>query len=389
MLLVLFFALFCSAQTPPVESPVSVTFKDGIRFATETPLVDVRLRFRMQNRFTFSDYDSADSSKVDTADFMIRRLRLRLDGSLIDPRFGFNLQLAFSRLDIDWDTVPYPSLLRDATMYWKWSPTDITYFGLRKLPTNRQLITSSQQLEMIDRSLASATFTLDRDIGIQSWHRFFEERPLWLKVAVTNGEGRSVQGARAGLSYTARTEWLPFGDFKNNGDYFEGDLEYETDAKVSMAAVYNINHQVQRLGGQTGAILTDNKEARHVESFMADFLLKYRGWALSTEFFRRIADRPVISSTQTIYNGFGREVQMSYTFANRWAPVARWAQITPDDGLKNLLAQKNQYTVGVTKYFDHHRLKAQFDTTWEQEKAAGKTDFYNHFIYRFQIEMGI
>lgn len=369
------------------DNNISTVFKDGLKISSDIPHAEFKFRFRMQNRFSYEDYDSLDSTK-DVSDFSVRRLRLRLDGSVIDPRLGFNLQLSFTRGDMDWDTDPFPGVLRDAAISWKWNNNHITYFGLRKLPGNRQRVISSGQQELVDRSLANATFNIDRDYGLQSWHRFFEDHPIWLKMAVTNGDGRSRSSQRSGLSYTVRAEWLPLGDFKNGGDYFEGDLEYETSAKLSLGGVYNLNRQTQRLGGQIGSLLA-NSQVRDLENIIADILFKYRGWAFSAEYFRRNADLPQVTATQTIYDGVGQTAQLSYTFSNHWAPVLRWTQIVPDDHLSSRLAEREQYTVGITKYIDAHRIKAQVDATWEKEKEAGSRDVHNHQFYRVQLEVGI
>lgn len=389
MLLSLLFSTFVAAQNlAPSSAPATsgTLTKDGVAFVSSDPFVDLRFRFRIQNRMTFEDYDSESSDK-DVSDFAVRRLRLRLDGKVVDPRFGFNLQLSFTRGDMDWDTINFPAVVRDAVIYWKWSEHDMTMLGLRKLPGNRQRVISSGQQELIERSLANATFNLDRDIGVHSWHRFFEERPFWIKVAATGGEGRSRESTRAGLSYTARAEWLALGEFKNGGDYFEGDLEYETTPKVSIGAVYNSNFQAERDAGTIGSPMAG--EFRNIENFIADFLLKYQGWSLSAEFFRRWSQFPEITPTQTIFNGQGTNLQLSYTTANHWAPVARWTHITPDEMLRPRLDERQQYTVGLGKYFNDHRVKAQADITLEQQKDFSANATLTNMIYRLQLEVGI
>jgi phosphate-selective porin OprO/OprP len=46
------------------------------------------------------------------------------------------------------------------------------------------------------------------------------------------------------------TEYLPFGNFKNNWDYPEGDLKFEENPNVSVGITYNWNENAHRTRGQ-------------------------------------------------------------------------------------------------------------------------------------------
>lgn len=355
---------------------------------------EMAIRFRAQSRFTYEDFDSP--SKEDVLDFMVRRMRLRFDGSAFHEKFLYKIQLSFTRGDMDFETIGYPNILRDAVVGWKLTDKSTFWFGQTKLPGNRQRVTSSGSQELVDRSLLNATFNIDRDMGLQWYNQFGDSRPFWLKLAISNGEGRSRNNENKFLAYTGRVEWLPLGNFEEGGDYFEGDLTYEKTPKISVGAVYSYNAGTGRLGGQTGALIDDESGSvitRNIQTMFADFLLKYRGWAFSTEFAKRDANDPVVPISATangaIYKGEGVSAQLSYNFANKFAPVIRYTRLFPDDEILSVLNAKTQYSIGLTKYLNRHQVKILSDLTLEQERNSLSNASFDNVIFRLQLEYGI
>lgn len=354
---------------------------------------EMAIRFRTQFRYTFEDFDYA---KEDYSDFNVRRMRLRFDGTALDKRFLYKIQLAFTRDDMDYETVAYPNILRDAVVGWKLTNKSTFWFGQTKLPGNRQRVTSSGSQELVDRSLLNKTFNIDRDIGIQWYNQFGDVAPFWIKLAITNGEGRARSNQNKDMSYTARAEWLPFGNFKEGGDYFEGDLLYETTPKVSMGLVYNRTPGTNRVGGQIGKIISDGTSTvitRDIQTLFADFLFKYRGLAISSEFVKRMAEDPVVPISGTanaaIYKGEAVSAQISYNFPNHYAPVFRYTRLFPDDEILSVENPKTQYTVGLTKYLNKHQVKVMGDLTLEKERDIPSSITRDNVMMRLQLEFGI
>lgn len=384
-----------SASTPGTDSSISVpdladasvTTSNGVRIESKDGLFSMRLGFRMQSRISYDDMDG-NSSTQDLVEMQTRRIRLRLNGHVLGPQLKYALQLGFSRGDQDWDTVAFANVLRDANVTWDWDENHSFIFGLRKLPGNRQRVNSSGSLEFVDRALTNATFNLDRDTGIQSWHKFGADSPAWLKLALTSGEGRNQRNSGTGLSTTARIEWLPAGSFKDDGDYFEGDLSFEPEARYSLGAVYNYNGSNSRTSGQNGALLSGNA-TRNLETWILDGLWKRQGWSFSFEAFQRNAESPIVNANQVIYAGRGLNLQASHTFASKWAPALRWSIITPESGLRDVLDERTQTTVGLTRYIKKHSIKVQGDVTHESVgERSGQASMTNMY-YRLQLEVGI
>jgi phosphate-selective porin OprO/OprP len=368
-------------------TPPKITTDKGLMIESPNNAFSMRIGLRTQTRLSIEDYDE-DSSSKDLTDIQVRRMRLRFDGHAYAKNLRYNLQFSFTRGDQDWDTNNYPNIMRDANIAWEWSENQVLIFGLRKLPGNRQRLASSGAQEFVDRSLANATFNIDRDNGIQSRHQWGSESPIRLQLALSSGEGRGQPNKGTGLSTTARVEWLPLGLFKEDGDFFESDLLFESDHKLALGFSYNKNRKTYRLGGQTGEIM-DNNSRRDLESFMADALWKYQGYSFSVEQFSRNAENPIISADQTIYEGTGTNFQISYVFPNMISPAIRWTQIQPKSELKDFLNERTQVAIGLSKYISRHKFKIQGDYTLETIEPRLTTGRLQNNIFRMQLEFGI
>ena len=393
LLLVLSFITLTPALAQILPTDETETyFKDGINFHHKPTHFKTRFRFRMQNRMTY-ETESAEVLAPKLVDFTVRRMRLRLDGTVVDPRLLYRVQLSFTRGDMDYDRTQYPNILRDAVVGWKLTDNTTLWYGQTKLPGNRQRVVSSGAQQLVDRSIVNATFTIDRDLGAQLYHRIGEERPFWVKLAISNGEGRATDNKDDGLSYTGRLEWLPLGDFKNEGDYFEADLDREPSPKFSIGTVFNANKKTTRPGGQLGTQYTTAGLNSDLETMFVDALLKYRGFSLSGEYAKRWTDDPVFSDgtkTVTIYKGHGFNAQAGYVFENNIEPSVRFSKLLADkDTLAGSANDQNQYTVGLSKYINRHTVKVQSDITYDEQLNRVKSTYASSWIYRLQLEIGI
>src|SRR5688572_14466692 len=212
------------AQQAPVASPSPYfTFGKGLGIISPDSMYLLNIRFRMQNRVAFTT-ESGDDFTIDQVEARVRRLRLRFDGYVYSPKLTYLIQLSFTRGDMDYESLGFPNIVRDAFVQYAFTKSFSIGVGQTKLPGNRQRVNSSGDLQLVDRSLVNATFNIDRDFGIQVYYK----RPKYvLRGAISSGEGRNISNSDNGLAYTGRVELLPFGQFTNGGDYFEGDLARE------------------------------------------------------------------------------------------------------------------------------------------------------------------
>lgn len=365
---------------------------NGMEYRSPDSLFYINFRFRMQNRLGFVTRSGTDLG-VREYDARVRRARLRADGYVLRERLGYSLQLAFSRADQDFEASGIANIVRDAVIFYNFSPNFYVAFGLNKLPGNRQRVTSSGQLQFAERSIVNSALTIDRDFGVKVYftHPIGPVALYSLKGAITTGEGRSANGSGPGLAYTGRVEWLPLGAFQDGGDYSEGDIVREPTPKVSVAAGYSYNRQTTRTGGQLGLDLYSPVD---LGTFISDAVVKYQGWAYLGEYMQRHSPDPfTYNSTDELryaYVGRGLNQQLSYYFPSGWEPALRYSWLQPNQVIRNQAIQQEVMEVGLTRYLRKHRVKAQLNASYQPARGNWNLDAPgNRWGGVFQFELGI
>ncbi len=388
--LLLFFSNQSNAQTE-LDDRAVINFDEGIGFLNPDSLYGVNLRFRMQNRVGMNTVSGQDMNPANF-EAQVRRLRLRFDGFMGENNFTYYLQLSFTRGDQDWDNSGFPGIVRDAMVFYTFNDHFYIGFGQGKLPGNRQRVVSSGSLQFSDRSAVNAIFNIDRDFGLMAYYsNRLAGIDYNIKTAVSSGEGRNIAHTDNGLSYTGRLELLPLGKFLSSGDFFEGDLMREPTPKFSLAAGGSFNHKATRVAGQRGQSIPGSQD---ILSFFADIMAKYNGWALSLEYASRVVEQQQIfvvdDNNLYSYTGWGFNGQLSYIFPSNYEIAGRYTYIRPDNTIKWFENRQEIFTLGLSKYFQEHRNKLQFNVSYNQNPgpafAAGSRDFWNFMI---QIETGI
>ncbi len=367
------------------------SYGSGLGMTTPDSTYQMNIRFRVQSRATFSDYENSDP----VIEGVVRRLRLRFDGFVGDPRFLYAIQLSFAPGDVGQLTEGQNiNIIRDAMLYYRPNRHWNIGFGQTKLPGNRQRVNSSGALQLTDRSINNAQFTIDRDFGLQVY--FLNEDPdefsFNIKTAVSNGEGRNwTQNPDLNLAYTGRLEIMPLGSFLRGGMFFEGDLAREQTPKLLLGGTYHFNSQAQRSGGQTGTQLFSQRD---LTSILLDAMFKFRGFAYQGAWMNRVTDNPLTfnpnnpSETRFVFAGEGMDHQMSYLSPIDVELVARYSIQTPQSSLANRIPEREQYTLGITKYIWEHSLKLQLEGTYDKRTFSNNSTNDGYYV-RFQVELGI
>lgn len=372
------------SQVQPTPIPY-FTFGKGLGMTAPDSSFLLNIRFRVQNRVGLKTESGTDFG-ISEVEARVRRLRLRFDGFVYSPKLTYVIQLSFSRGDMDFESLQFPNIVRDAYLQYAISKHLSIGLGQTKLPGNRQRINSSGDLQLVDRSIVNATFNIDRDFGVQM---IYKKDKYVLRGAISSGEGRNITASDKGLSYTGRAEFLPLGSFTNGGEYFEGDLAREKKPKLSFALVTSYNAGAVRTGGQLGTFLYDS---RNISTNMFDALFKYQGISLSGEYLIRKAKNPITlndaGDQRYVYAGDGQNYQGGVLFKNNIELVGRYSSVTPNKTIFSKEKYKEQFTFGINKYIKGHRVKLQSDLTLE--KSYLPSSAVDHvWIYRFQIETGI
>jgi phosphate-selective porin OprO and OprP len=213
-----------------------------------------------------------------------------------------------------------------------------------------------------------------------------------IKTAISTGEGRNwTKTSDDGVALTGKVELFPFGSFKKNGSYFEGDIAREETPKLMLSGVYHQNNRAVRTQGQLGSELFAPKTIR---SIFFDGLLKYNGWSFMTAYMQRhannlIAYNPVdLTQFNYVSAGYGMDYQLSYVFPSNYEIIGRYSTQNIDKQIENLVPNSKQYSIGITKYIWEHSLKLQTELTYNTLNYFSGNE-KNSWYGRFQIEIGI
>lgn len=367
------------------------SYGKGLGITSADSLFKLNIRFRMQNRVTYIQEEDLDNRY----EAQIRRLRLRLDGYVWNPKFLYVIQLSFAPGDVgqiqEGDNV---NIIRDAVFYYRPNKHWNFLFGQTKLPGNRQRVNSSGALQLTDRTINNARFTIDRDFGFQAYYiNEDEDRFSYnVKTAISSGEGRNwTKTSDDGVALTGKVEIMPFGAFKNNGMYFEGDLAREQSPKLMLSGAFQQNNNAVRTRGQLGDELF---QPRTLRSYFLDAILKYKGWAFMSVYMQRDAKDLVtynpenITEYNYVYAGKGMDYQLSYVFKNDFEVTGRFSNQFVDKEIKPFTPDLKQYSIGATKYLREHAFKLQAELTFD-EKEYYSGDVQNNWYLRLQLEIGI
>jgi phosphate-selective porin OprO/OprP len=369
------------------------SYGNGLGITSPDSLYQVNIRFRMQNRISYNHNDGEE----DNIDGQIRRLRLRFDGYIGDPKFGYSMQLSFAAGDVGKaEEGKNTNIIRDAMIFYYPNKHWSLGFGQTKLPGNRQRVNSSGALQLTDRSINNADFNIDRDFGFQVLYnkRNGDKFSYVLRGAVSTGEGRNWTNFKdTGLAYTGKVELFPLGEFTKGGSNYEGDLVHEQTPKLMLSGAYSYNDRAHRTAGMLGDDIIGGKTA-NIKSLFLDAMLKYRGWNVMYSYMNRNSDNVLfynpadISDFNYIYNGEGMDFQGSYTFPKHWEVIGRYSTQKVDKDIFEFTPNTNQYTLGLTKYIWEHAFKLQAEFTYEQQKFYN-LEKKNNWYARLQIEIGI
>lgn len=370
----------------------------GLGITSPDSIFQFNIRFRLQNRLTYFD----NEGQQPYYEGQVRRLRLRFDGFVGNPKFLYVLQISFGAGDVGVErTGENLNVIRDAIFYYKPNANWQFGFGVTKLPGTRQTVNSSGALQLTDRSINNFKFGIDRDFGLHfaNINEFKEKLSYNFKGAVTMGEGRNwtTNNPNApvkdnnGLSYTGKIELLPFGTFKKDGHYFEGDILREPKPKLMVSGAYNLNQKARKTLGQTGDLLYESKD---MSSLLLDAIVKYNGWAFMAAYMNREAKNPITvnpadpSLLRPVFTGYGTDCQISYAFPSKYEIVGRYSIQKVKDEIKSFAPDMNQFSIGVNKYIWEHALKLQAEFTTEEQTFSDNSK-KNNWYMRFQIEIGI
>ncbi|MBT8181897.1 MAG: OprO/OprP family phosphate-selective porin [Eudoraea sp.] len=386
--------LFFTASSQEIKAPV---FGKGIlNFVGKDSTWSIKFAARMQF-LASADWEKGPEGGLinPSSNMLIRRARLKFDGFAVSPKLIYKIELGLSNRDMAGQsefTRNAPRTILDAVIKWNFYGNFVLWAGQTKLPGNIERVISSGNLQLVDRSLLNAAYNIDRDIGLQLRHHFNLSDKFLVreKFAFSQGEGRNVvTGNLGGHQYTGRLELLPFGKFKNKGDYSGSDLEREIKPKLMLSATYDINSNAVRTRSNLGNFMYNDVGLYEttINTLFVDAMFKYRGFSFMGEYANRTADDPIAKNSDgtetgdSVNVGNGLNLATGYVFKSNWALAFRFSDINPDLEITGN-NKSDQYTFGISKFVVGHKLKVQTDVSFLD--VLGETDI---LLYRLQVDL--
>jgi len=313
------------------------SYDRGLNFVSEDGSFELAVKNRTQVRLTGKNPDFGDES----ASFDIARHKLQLSGRVFeDWQFGFQANLT--------DNENSPRALEDAYFRYTAKPLAQAWVGQGKVFFGRQQLTSSANLQFIERSIVAEEFrhgdagSDTRDVGVavigQNRDRTYE-----YSVGLYNGNGiNKDEDDNTDYMVVGRLVMTPLGEFSLN----ETDLERPETSRVAI--------------GVAARTLTEGTEAINEErrDSTASFEVAYKihGLNLTGEFYTRSADPPLgVPGDEEDTDGWF--VQGGWLFRNRCELVGRFSEIlreVPND-------DETEVGIGFNYYFTGHDYKLQVD----------------------------
>lgn len=367
------------------EEEVLLAFEpgEGVLIATPDHRFEMNIRSRGMLLLTFEVPEADDMGvRPDPGfDLDVRRARINIQGRMFEREIRYRLQLAVAPRDMletsfadvansgSFSTLgaPHRSPLLDWYVEFQQLRELHVRVGQFIVPYNRSRVVSSSSMQLVDRSLASGEFNLDRDLGVQLYSPDFMGMG-WLRyyLGVFANEGRDgLFGADLGLMYVARLEVLPFGVFN---DYSEGDVERGETPRLSIGASYAFLDDSHLVQGTLGRVPND-AGTFDFHNFEIDVAFLFHGFSFYSELMWREGTHtmgptmvdPTTDRTIVPRNGMGWYAQAGIVLPE--TPVelaARYGFVRPL-GAASAAAERSELGGGVNVYIHRHAFKLQLD----------------------------
>ena len=386
---------------------------NGIVLASTDNNYKVVLRGYSQSLFESRTISYDSSSIVDNNRynrFRARRIRLRLSGNQLYPGFSYRLQLNLAESEADDGFLS--NILWDAWLGYNINKTNKIIIGQKGTPTdNIEVQMASNTLQLPERSRLTGAFSSIREIGVFYDNRFKVGNKAVIKSMfnITTGDGYAYNfNSRdyGGLKYGCRINILPFGLFRNFGQFRQVDMVRELNPKLLIGFSGSFNNGMSsRRGRRNGDFLFYNiagvDTSYRLPNYLkvgGDLLFKYRGFSLLAEYVNTKAfvandithrndrygnDPSQITSSFGAFNedefltvssdeyvkrqlilGSGFNIQAGYLFKSLFSIDGRFTKLNPDEFsfMNNATYYNRQhyYEIGLSKYFSkNYSFKVQ------------------------------
>ena len=357
--------IVAKAQNDSISKPkIAVEYTDkGFQFTTS----DDRFQLHLESRFQFRFATPGDQNPLTLDDlesnepvFKINRARLKVGGHAFQPylKYYWEYELAQGNL-LDFRVMfeKFPAF-KIKVGQWK------TYF-------NRERIISSGKQQMVDRSIITRPFTVDRQIGLSFYGRLFEGSlaDFTYHASMLTGTGRGeVENDDSHLMYVGRLQWNFLGrELPMTGS----DLGFhkEPTGLIALGGVTNRSPYTrfsQGGGGQLFGFEEGLPGQYRVNQGLLETAFMYRGFSWQNEFHTKEIQDKINGGTTRLTGSY---YQAGYFFSHLWNVIpqplelaARYARYTPDTDQSDFFEE--EFALALNWFFKGgHRNKLTAEIT--------------------------
>jgi len=322
-------------------------------------------------------YKKADTSAAENF-FNAKRSYFQLSGRAMKEKVSFLIQTNFSE---------QRPLLDAWVAYHPYEFLSVTFGQKQTFVNNREMLFREDRLQFTERGLLSEQLSRSgREFGLFIESRFGEKIGIAPQLAITSGDGRNSFGVDSrdtdlgGLKYGGRLDIYPLGYFTPGNDRYSADLKREEKLKMVVGSAFSINRGASHaLGEGHGDFLLYNNNGQvslpNYRQLYLDIMAKYQGFSLLVEYGNATAsglsenyadeNAVLLLAPQQISSylllGNSYNAQFGYVTPKGYSLDLRYGESLPEfaNYTNNLFQGTKSYTLGLTRYFKGHNLKAQ------------------------------
>ncbi len=358
---------------PALEERPRYALGRGLTFTTQDRRFSLSLGLGGQFLYTIDDQRPRPRGTPQTSQMLeVRRMRVFLSGNMFTEAVKYYLQAQLSPRDLGL----VDGAVRQSPVFQAWLRFErfgnfVPQVGFFFIPYSRQRVEPVLKLQMIDFSLASAEFGLERDVGVDLGSKdLFGLGKLRYHLGVFMGEGTEfAKPTDFGMIYYGRFELLPLGDFD---DDVESDLARRRRPKLALGGAYAFADDDHRSKPIGGAAPSDGGTT-DTHNVTVDLAFKVAGFSLLADaWFRHgrrewgdatvtdAAGTPMPAPREAARNGVGWTAQAGFLIPR--APLELAARYSGVHGLGTTsIADRSEAGPGLSYYFADHALKLQAD----------------------------
>ncbi len=330
-------------KTPGEPMWRSELLSDAMRRTLAEDKPPFEISGQIQFRFIAGHEDEPrDDGKDIQSGFVMRRLKVGIDGELMEGRVEYSITGAFSR---DGGTMS----LDDATVTYKLRDDLRFRYGKFRPPFLREESLSSKRQLMVERSLIESGFGQNRLQGIALQYEKDQ-----LRVVGGIMDGGIEFGENQIWSFSARAEWLLEGKFKEFKDFTS--FPEDDDATMIGLGVLYLDRELDAASDE------DSQSYRATLDYSKE-------WEGENLFVVGVFER-LTEDGQGPADRFGFLVQGGVFVTDKLELIGRYEWAKTDDGRPDL----SVISAGFNYYFMEHSLKLTGDIGYGLNEVSGFFD---------------